>query len=464
MLYFHSSLFARIGVAAVLMAALLWAAPLFCTELRQIGVVEVSSLNMRRGPAPEAEVVRVLQKGTEVRILGEDGKWLQVIHDGQTGYVYNDSRYLKRFTRHKVTGGKKEELEVARARAKEIQRRISRKEKEIQTFEKKENVVLRDLEEIDRQRAGKRRNIKELMAAAEQAAARITQLEAEAEEIREKLGRKKQYAEKRLVALYKLCRLGKMNILASADSVHQLFSRRAAIERVLENDEAVITEMLEQKRRLSRIIKDLEEKRTRKRELASEYEESLNELAAMREERRQMLAALKNRKSERKETLEYLRKAAERMDKTISELRRQSYKGQGDFGSYQGLLKMPVQGKIISNFGKNVKEDSGVLNYRNGIEIRSERGTPVRAVFEGKTVFTDWIKGYGRVIIISHGNNYHTVYAHIEDLFSKKGETVESGQVIATVGDSGSTEGPALYFEIRHHGEPVDPAQWIDNG
>jgi septal ring factor EnvC (AmiA/AmiB activator) len=124
---------------------------------------------------------------------------------------------------------------------------------------------------------------------------------------------------------------------------------------------------------------------------------------------------------------------------------------------------MPVEGKIISGYGKYIEPRSGAPNFRNGIEIRSPRGSPVHAVFDGKAVYADWLKGYGKVIIIDHGNDYHTVYAHAEEIFLSRGDRVTAGDVIATVGDAGTLAGAALYFEIRHCGDPVNPMQWIDN-
>ena len=102
------------------------------------------------------------------------------------------------------------------------------------------------------------------------------------------------------------------------------------------------------------------------------------------------------------------------------------------------------------------------MNIRNGIEIKTRQGTPIRAVFSGETIFSSWLKGYGNVIIIAHGEHFHTVYAHVEEVYSAKGKPVEAGEVIATVGDSGSMVGPSLYFEIRHKGSPVDPLQWVN--
>jgi septal ring factor EnvC (AmiA/AmiB activator) len=104
------------------------------------------------------------------------------------------------------------------------------------------------------------------------------------------------------------------------------------------------------------------------------------------------------------------------------------------------------------------------VNFRSGIDISADRGEPVYAVFPGQVLYSSWFKGYGNMLIIDHGGHYYTVYAHVEEIFKQKGERVEDNEVIATVGDSGSLEGPGLYFEVRHHGKPLDPAKWIKKG
>jgi septal ring factor EnvC (AmiA/AmiB activator) len=126
------------------------------------------------------------------------------------------------------------------------------------------------------------------------------------------------------------------------------------------------------------------------------------------------------------------------------------------------LLKLPVKGKIVSLFGEFKNTRYQVLNFRSGIEIQTERGEPIQAVYAGKVLYADWFKGYGNMIIIDHGDHYYTVYAHIEEAFKTNGDSVETGEVIATVGDTDSISGPKLYFEVRHHGKPLDPMQWIE--
>ena len=125
---------------------------------------------------------------------------------------------------------------------------------------------------------------------------------------------------------------------------------------------------------------------------------------------------------------------------------------------------MPVKGKIVSLFGPYKNTKFNVVNFRSGIVIKADRGEPIRSVCAGRTVYSSWFKGYGNMIIIDHGDNYYTVYAHVEEIFKKKGDMVETGEVIATVGDTGSMSGPRLHFEVRHHGKPLNPLNWIDKG
>ena len=128
------------------------------------------------------------------------------------------------------------------------------------------------------------------------------------------------------------------------------------------------------------------------------------------------------------------------------------------------MLSFPVKGKIIQLFGPYRNPQFNVMNFRGGIDIQADRGDPIQAVHRGRVLYADWFTGYGNMMIIDHGDAYYTVYAHAEALFKKKGAAVEAGEVIATVGDTGSLEGAVLHFEIRHHGKPIDPLGWLQTG
>ena len=125
---------------------------------------------------------------------------------------------------------------------------------------------------------------------------------------------------------------------------------------------------------------------------------------------------------------------------------------------------MPVEGKITNLFGPYKNPKYNVTNFRSGIDIEAEKGEPIRSVFKGTVIFSNWFKGYGNMIIIDHGNSYYTVYAHLEETFKTKGDEVDTAEVIATVGDTGSMTGVKLYFEVRHHGKPMNPLSWLKKG
>lgn len=134
-----------------------------------------------------------------------------------------------------------------------------------------------------------------------------------------------------------------------------------------------------------------------------------------------------------------------------------SLRGQA-FARLQGRLRVPVEGRLIGRFGED-RAASGTT--WKGVFIRCRAGEDVRAVADGTVVYADWLRGFGNLVIVDHGDDYLTVYGNNEALFKSTGERVSSGEVIASVGDSGGNPESGLYFEIRHEGRPVDPLRWI---
>ena len=131
------------------------------------------------------------------------------------------------------------------------------------------------------------------------------------------------------------------------------------------------------------------------------------------------------------------------------------------FGALRGRLLWPADGRVVGEYGPQVNPRFGTKTFRNGIDIEAAEGTAIMAVYPGHVVFTGWFRGYGNLIIVDHGNEYYTLYAHAADIRVAEGEDVKQGQAIGTVGDTGSLQGPRLYFEVRYEGKPQDPAQWL---
>ncbi len=130
----------------------------------------------------------------------------------------------------------------------------------------------------------------------------------------------------------------------------------------------------------------------------------------------------------------------------------------GAFGDLRGKLRLPVRGELIGRFG--APRQTGGTNLK-GLFIRAAEGQPVRAIAAGQVVFADWMRGFGNLLIIDHGEGYLSVYANNETLLRQVGDVVAPGEPVATVGATGGNQESGLYFELRHLGKPFDPLTWV---
>lgn len=128
------------------------------------------------------------------------------------------------------------------------------------------------------------------------------------------------------------------------------------------------------------------------------------------------------------------------------------------FAALKGRLNWPIQGKLAARYGQ--RRGAGLSHWKGAL-ISAPAGRDIRAIAGGRVAFADWLRGYGLLIILDHGDGYMTLYGHSESLFKDTGEWVEAGDVIASVGASGGRKRPGLYFEIRLQGRPLNPATWF---
>ena len=509
MLFIHQKIFNLLIYLYVMAFCLSMPATSGAFETRESGVVVSDRLNLRRGAGSGYSVIKVLEKDAQVRVLSHEKDWLQVLHDEDVGYVANQDRFIKLYAIHTVTDGDRPDLDAAAAKAADIRNKIKEQTAEVAQYTDQEKEIVDQLNQTDMALHQARQAATAIKAELAAVSAQIAELEKSVHQVQNEIDQSSGYAVKRLVSLYKLTRLGEANLLASATSFHELMRRQDAIEKIISYDHQALAEMIGKKTHLQTLMAGLNQQENAKEALNAQHQAAVEKLAREKSKREELLAEIKNKKTTRLASIKYLKNAAIGLDKTITALRREvasvkketsapprevasvkketstpprevasvkketsassremasAKESTSQFSAYQGLLKMPVDGKVISSYGKYVEPQSGAPSFRNGIEIRSKQGAPVRAVFAGETVFSSWLKGYGNVIIIAHGKDFHTVYAHAEELFRLKGEPVETGEVIATVGDTGSMNGPSLYFEIRHQGKPVDPLEWINKG
>ncbi len=129
----------------------------------------------------------------------------------------------------------------------------------------------------------------------------------------------------------------------------------------------------------------------------------------------------------------------------------------GSFASLKGRLRLPIAGELVGRFG-SPRPESGFS--AKGVFIRARAGQEVRAIAAGRVVFAEWLRGFGNLVIVDHGDGYMSLYGNNDALSRRPGDEVRAGDALAAVGASAGQEDSGLYFELRHRGRPIDPLSW----
>ena len=135
-----------------------------------------------------------------------------------------------------------------------------------------------------------------------------------------------------------------------------------------------------------------------------------------------------------------------------------AFRSDRPFSRLKGSLRLPVAGELMNRFG--AQREGGGVSWK-GLFIRAAEGTAVKAIAAGQVVFSEWLRGFGNLVIVDHGEGYMSLYSNNESLYKQVGEHVQPGDDIATVGNSGGQPDTGLYFEMRHQSRPVNPLLWV---
>jgi septal ring factor EnvC (AmiA/AmiB activator) len=196
--------------------------------------------------------------------------------------------------------------------------------------------------------------------------------------------------------------------------------------------------------------------------LEKEQLEKRDQLNRHQKDRRKTIAKIQLRLKTESQQLEQLKSNQQALTKALEKLASMVTKAIELVGlsHLKGELGWPVNGSLHNKFGRQRR---GSLRWK-GVTIASQTGTPVKTVHQGLVLFADWLKGFGWVIVVDHGEGYMSLYGHNQTLLKAVGEKVEAGEPIALVGKSGGQTNSGLYFELRHQGIAINPAFWCKVG
>jgi septal ring factor EnvC (AmiA/AmiB activator) len=267
----------------------------------------------------------------------------------------------------------------------------------------------------------------------------------------------------RLLGRARMGRAGALQAVLDSPSLAELVKRRYLIGRILARDVALLEEARAAFDARERARADRQVEAERIVALAAEVQERREQAEARREERETLLAALRSARSFHERAAAEASVQARKLADFVATLPppRAGLAGPGGFAARKGRLPLPAPGPITVGFGHVVNPKFNTVTVHNGVDVGAPAGAPVRAVAPGRVAHAGWFKGYGNLVIVDHGEGYHTLVAHLATMQTAMGEEVEAGAVLGTVGDSGSLKGPYLYFELRERGRPVDPRPWL---
>ena len=346
-----------------------------------------------------------------------------------------------------------------------IKKKIEAEQRGISRVKKNEGTVRGALEKMDQELEKKNRELKQITNRLEIYQGNLQRAEAQINEIQSSLRLRRELLERRLRALYKWERSGGPWMLFNGDlSAAEMMRRKRYLATTLARDQELIEQYASESARQHRLRGQVEQKT---QELSVERGALVKVNESIRLEKRkkqEFLLALRKEKETHAKTLKELEQAALRLQKMLDEMSRRapgrSVPGVG-FEAKRGLLEYPVRGTIVEGFGKTKHPDFSAEVFRKGVDIEASLGDAVKVVEAGTIIFADRFSGYGKMVIVDHGQRYYTVYAHLGEIRKDVGQTVQKGETIASVGDSDTQKGARLYFEIRKDGKALDPVVWL---
>src|SRR5213080_3110077 len=366
-------------------------------------------------------------------------------------------------------------VQAEQRKLQETQNQLKQEREKAAEARRRETSLLAEIEDTERRLAQKQRDVARLGDRIKRAQAEVAALRGDITRLESYRSEQEEFLARRLRTIYKIHAQGAvLPVILSGESPVQ----RAATIKHLGSLAALDARMIQEYRVTSDRLADRKEREeARRNELASLRAEAKKEQAEVDREaakRRQLLAKVRDERAYHERMVGELSEAARRLEAFIQELQARQRRlakvpppkggieppGVG-FGNLRGRLPWPAEGRIVVPFGAQVHPRFGTRTFRNGVDIEAAEGTDVTTVYAGHVIYTGWFKGYGNLIIVDHGSEYYTLYAHIAEIEVKEGEDVRQGQRIGTVGDTASLAGPRLYFEVRYQGKPQNPVEWL---
>ena len=351
-----------------------------------------------------------------------------------------------------------------RAKLADLKSAISSLEKQLDRRDKEKNQLVATLKKVEVEAADASKKIRQLTTQINRSTKTMADLDTQQQGLKAEIKKQNSAVSEQLAAAYKMGEQESIKLLLNQEDPQQLARLLKYYNYVLDARNEKIAqyqtdvgklstvqgEMIKQKRSLASAKAQLEKDQQQLLATSKRRQTALKQLNASLQNDKSKLNKLLKERGELEELLKNVRGVVKKMALATPP-------GGQSFASQKGMLRWPLKGKVAHSFGS---QRSGSLRW-DGWLIGASIGEPVAAVHDGQVIFSNYMRGFGLLIILNHGDGYMTLYAHNEELLKDTGDWVLSNETIARAGDTGGLDNPALYFEIRKKGQPADPKKWL---
>lgn len=291
--------------------------------------------------------------------------------------------------------------------------------------------------------------------------AEIKEKQARKQDLEIKIQGSRENIAKALRVLYKLGRIAYLKFFLRVETFDDLFRNYRLFTALIDYKADEIKGLQTNIRALEKLDNELKEQHRGLLVLKGQEEEKIKSIGRIKQEKEDLLASINSDRNAYVKLLAELKEEAASLDDMIKTRETVVAPGTVNLGTLKGRLRWPLDGKVISTFGRKKSTQFDTYIIHNGIEIKPQVSDRVEAIYEGEVVFADYFKGYGNLVIVQHAKNFHSLYGHCDKILKNKGDKVDEGEVVALAGQTGSTSGKSLYLEIRKDLKPENPLQWL---
>ena len=343
-----------------------------------------------------------------------------------------------------------------------LKKKIAKQNKLISSAGKKEGQLLSKLRKVDNQIKLKERELKIYQWNFLINKKKLAKLEKNLKTNAQKLKDQKRLLGKRFRQIYKEGPVFPLKIAFSSENTSQFLQHLKYMELIAQHDANLMADYKSQLEGMETEKKSLLSVRAKLVRLEKDALDKRGEFKKARQDKKRFLKKIKKKKKFGIQTRKELQNASKNLNSLIAKLLSKLVSGEGlDILDKKGRLALPVKGKILNKFGRQKDKQYGSYIVHNGINIKTRTGTPVRSIFNGKVLYTGELEGYGNLVIIGHGKNFHSLYGHLDKINAKTNQVVQVGDIIGLSGDTGSLVGETLYLEMREKGKPIEPVRWF---